>query len=214
MCEEAGKLIAWMDNELTPDSAAQVERHLDLCEECRGRLAAYKNVSAQLDEYCDNTLVSSERPAERAWTPLAQSAIGAAALLAIVLVWAWPRTRIEPPNHIPAMVQSAAAVPAVQPTEVSPLVRTMHRHQARSAMRPAALAAEARPALAESPASPAPPAERMIRISIPAEEIFPAGAVPPGMNFYADLTIGPDGSAERLQLHPRLASFERSTSLP
>jgi hypothetical protein len=57
------------------------------------------------------------------------------------------------------------------------------------------------------------PEESMIRIAIPAEEMFPPGAVPEGMNFVADVTIAPDGSAERIRLRPQLAAFERSTSL-
>jgi hypothetical protein len=54
----------------------------------------------------------------------------------------------------------------------------------------------------------------MIQIAIPADEMFPPGAVPEGMHFVADLTIAADGSAERLRLRPRLAGFERRTTLP
>ena len=53
-----------------------------------------------------------------------------------------------------------------------------------------------------------------IQIAIPADEMFPPGAVPEGIHFVADLTIAPDGSAERLQLRPRLAGFERRTTQP
>jgi hypothetical protein len=54
----------------------------------------------------------------------------------------------------------------------------------------------------------------MIQIAFPADEMFPPGAVPEGMHFVADVTISPDGSAERLRLRPRLAGFERSTIQP
>jgi hypothetical protein len=56
--------------------------------------------------------------------------------------------------------------------------------------------------------------EPMIQIAIPADEMFPPGAVPEGIHFAADLTIAADGSAERLRLSPRLAVFERRTTLP
>jgi hypothetical protein len=58
------------------------------------------------------------------------------------------------------------------------------------------------------------PDEPMIRIAIPADEMFPPGAVPEGIHFVADLTIAADGSAERLLLRPRLAGFERRATLP
>jgi len=58
------------------------------------------------------------------------------------------------------------------------------------------------------------PQEPVIQIAIPADEMFPPGAVPQGMHFIADVTISPDGSAERLRLRPRLAGFERSTVQP
>jgi hypothetical protein len=58
------------------------------------------------------------------------------------------------------------------------------------------------------------PDEPMIQIAIPADEMFPPGAVPEGMHFVADMTIAPDGSADRLQLRPRLAGFERRTTKP
>ena len=48
MCEFSGKLIAWMDRELPESEAADVERHLGACAECRERLAAYKQVSGDI----------------------------------------------------------------------------------------------------------------------------------------------------------------------
>jgi hypothetical protein len=58
------------------------------------------------------------------------------------------------------------------------------------------------------------PSEPVIQIAIPADEMFPPGAVPQGMNFVADVAIAADGSAERLRLRPRLVGFERSTVQP
>jgi hypothetical protein len=53
-----------------------------------------------------------------------------------------------------------------------------------------------------------------IEIAFPADEMFAPGAVPDGIQFVADVTIAPDGSAERLRLRPRLAGFERRTTQP
>jgi hypothetical protein len=41
-----------------------------------------------------------------------------------------------------------------------------------------------------------------IQISIPADEMFPPGAVPEGVNFVADLSVAVDGSAQQLHLRP------------
>jgi hypothetical protein len=51
------------------------------------------------------------------------------------------------------------------------------------------------------------PAQPAIEIAIPWDAMFPPGAVPEGVSFVADLTLGADGSAERLRLQPRLVKF-------
>jgi hypothetical protein len=53
------------------------------------------------------------------------------------------------------------------------------------------------------------PSGPSIEIAISSDAIFPPGAMPEGMSFVANVTLGPDGSAERLGLRPRLAGFER-----
>ena len=37
MCDFSGNLVAWMDGELAGDEAAEVERHVEACAECRER---------------------------------------------------------------------------------------------------------------------------------------------------------------------------------
>jgi hypothetical protein len=46
------------------------------------------------------------------------------------------------------------------------------------------------------------PTEPAIQIIIPAEAMFPPGAVPEGINFIAELDIASDGSAQGLRLQP------------
>jgi hypothetical protein len=57
-------------------------------------------------------------------------------------------------------------------------------------------------------------AEPAIEIAIPADAMFPPGAVPTGMSFMAELTIAADGTALQLGLHLRPAGFERSANQP
>ena len=58
------------------------------------------------------------------------------------------------------------------------------------------------------------PAEPAIEIAIPAESMFPPGAVPEGVTFTAELRIGADGSAQQMRLRPRLIGFERRGTQP
>jgi hypothetical protein len=99
----------------------------------------------------------------------------------------------------------AGGIPAV----ATPIQRVHRRHPP----------TPARNQIANSGAAPGQqsytsPEETAIQIAIPADEMFPPGAVPEGMHFVADLTIAADGSAERLRLSPRLAGIERSTNQP
>jgi hypothetical protein len=42
--------------------------------------------------------------------------------------------------------------------------------------------------------------ETAVQIAIPAEAMFPPGAMPKGMNFIAELSIAPDGSVKQVRL--------------
>jgi hypothetical protein len=53
-----------------------------------------------------------------------------------------------------------------------------------------------------------------VEIAIPADAIFPPGAVPEGFSFAADVTIAPDGSAQQIGLRLQLAEFERRSTRP
>jgi hypothetical protein len=39
-----------------------------------------------------------------------------------------------------------------------------------------------------------------VQIAIPAEAMFPPGAMPKGLNFVAELSIAPDGSVKQVRL--------------
>jgi hypothetical protein len=52
------------------------------------------------------------------------------------------------------------------------------------------------------------PGAAAVEIAIPADAIFPPGAVPAGVSFTADVTMASDGSAEQIRLRPQLTEFE------
>ena len=58
MCDAENKLVAWVDGELRAEEAASIERHLEACEECRGRVAQFRGVSENVDRYCDAVMAA------------------------------------------------------------------------------------------------------------------------------------------------------------
>ena len=210
MCDFSGKLIAWLDHELPAEEAAEVERHLEDCSECRAGVGAYKQVSGEFDGYCDEVFAWSTSRGVLRWAPAAATAGAVAALVALFL--AMPRTRVEPPAfHLPqaAVAASPAVVAGAVPASVSSIQKTHRRQTVKSASTRNANAAPT-----QSQNAYLLPDGPMIQIAIPADEIYPPGAVPEGMHFVADLTIAADGSAEGLRLRPRFAGFERRTIHP
>ena len=236
MCDYSGKLVAWMDGELPEGEAADVERHLDACGDCRERLAAYQQLSSTFDAYCQATLAAeARRPNAPRWAAVARlaGAIAAAAAIAVLLMWLRQRVAHAPTGATVVAGSSDAAGQAEDAPRVAVPTQTVvdakaaqHAASATKKVRPRYAAPEARTGSAgnetsvtASPASPTEnagefPAEPPIQIDIPADAMFPPGAVPPGMRFTADLTIASDGSPERLGLRPRLAGFERRTNQP
>jgi hypothetical protein len=210
MCDFSGKLIAWLDHELPAEEAAEVELHLEACSECRCRVDAYKRVSSEFEEYCDDTIASNVPGGAPRWVPLV-SAAGAVAAV-VVLFLALPRTRVQRPAFDSPRVAVAASPAVVAKVLLAPgsPTRRVHRRQVATPVQ----SQDANSAFAQNQNAYFPPDESVIQIAIPAEEMFPPGAVPEGMHFVADLAIAADGSAERLRLRPRLAGFERRTTQP
>ena len=58
------------------------------------------------------------------------------------------------------------------------------------------------------------PNQAPVYIAIPADALFPPGALPEGVAFVADVNLRPDGSAQRLQLQPQLVGFQRRGAQP
>ena len=62
MCPESALLCSYVDNELGPDSARSVERHVAECRSCREQLRAYQTVShALLESHEPDVLAAGDR---------------------------------------------------------------------------------------------------------------------------------------------------------
>lgn len=183
MCDVKTKLVAWLDRELTPDEASTVERHVAACHECRRRVATYEQLSQTFDAYCD--AVMATKAARRArWVPVLAGALIATTALCLAFL----RTRVVPPAAIEPTVDIASAAvpgppPLAEPILHKPTIRRRH---------PA-------PHIREF-ATQEQPMDAAVQIAIPAEAMFPPGAVPNGINFIADLRIAPDGSVKQVRL--------------
>jgi hypothetical protein len=183
MCEFSGKLIAWLDGELAADDAAEVGRHMRLCADCRDELGVYERLSGALDAYCDAAMTASAPRREHYGKSVALG-VGVAAVVAMAaLLLAWPRAHNTQPSARPA---PAAAVPTVEVAQDAPArtvpARTLHKVHAA----PPAPSQEARWTMAE-------PA---IQITIPADAVFPPGAVPEGVSFVAEVNIAANGAPQ------------------
>jgi Putative zinc-finger len=211
MCEFSGRLTAWLDRELPAEEAAEVERHLGDCAECQAGVEAFRRVSGEINEYCDAALASSGRNATpQWWKPVALGAGAVAALVAFFL--AMPQTHIAPPTSQAPKVAAVAPSAVVASTTPAPTISVQRVHRRQIVVPPSVR--EPNAASAHNQDVYLLPDEPMIQIAIPADEMYPPGAVPEGMHFVADMTIAADGSAERLQMQPRLAGFERRTTQP
>jgi len=183
MCEFSGKLVAWLDHEIDHQEAAAFKQHLENCLDCRKSLAVYTDLNARLADYCDAVFAGASKQ-RRAWWPMAGSAIGAVAAAAL-LVFLIPRAAT---NRIPPQPAPSVQAP-VMARQTSPVpVQTIRRRRTRRVIR--TQSAEWQPPATD------------IQIAIPAEAIFPPGALPEGFQFIADLSIAADGSPQGLRIIP------------
>jgi hypothetical protein len=209
MCDFSRRLIAGIDRELPESETADLERHVAACAECRERLVSFQRASSAFNAYCEAIFAAEMRRRSPRWLAAACAASGIAAAAAIVVLLMLPR---------PHVAQVPPTVPPATEALHIPIKRSQHQY---ASVRPARSRNSQRATAAETPARASRvrninsfPAELPIQIAIPADAMFPPGAVPPGMSFTAELTISADGSAERLGLRPRLAGFERRANQP
>lgn len=202
MCDFSGRLIAWLDHELGEAEAADVERHVRACRDCRKCVTAYKGVSSTFEAYCEATMRAQERRGAAHLATVVWGAAAAVAVAVVAVLFAFPERRVEwLAVHGPVVAASPAVLAGGVPGSKEPKVKVRRRHPA------AAGPAQKQNAQwqAEDPA---------IQIAIPAEAIFPPGAFPEGVNFVADLNVAADGSAQQLRVQPRLARLEGRLNQP
>jgi hypothetical protein len=201
MCDYSGKIIAWLDRELGSDEMADVERHIGQCVECRIQLDAYEQVSKTFSSYCDAVLATNLRRRLLHRVAVLSGAAAVAVAAALLLVFLY--TRLEPLALSPSVkVDPPGVVLETAPVPSEPVVSPKAVHGRNATSRVKAQSAN------WLPVQPA------IQIAIPADSMFPPGAVPEGVNFTADLSIAPDGSTQQIRLQPRLIGFQRRVIQP
>jgi Putative zinc-finger len=165
MCEYSGRLIAWMDKEIAEEEAINVQWHLGQCAECREAVKAYEEISGAF-LVCYEAAMPSKPRKPRVWVA---AFIGAAAasLLAVVL-------RPPPAERLPLRPPSASHAPAIA------FLRS-----------PKTVAVAARPRRVPAPAQIWTAQEPSVRVALPADALFPPGAVPEGYSFIADVRLQP-----------------------
>ena len=173
-----------MDGELAESDAVEIERHVEACTECRDCISAYEDVSRGFAAYYAATTQTAiaSKPTHHVprWVPV----LAAAAAMVVLVLALLPRSA----KPVPTVPQIAVATPpvAVQIAAAS-LKPVATHHVAAHKKAPRANWAMAEPA---------------IQIAIPADSMFPPGAVPEGVTYIANLSLAADGSVQGIRLQP------------
>lgn len=211
MCNHSARLVAWLDREVSGCEASEIESHLRTCSECRARVDQYERYTIRFDEYCNFLLAG--QPSRNSVSPNLVF-LAAAAVILLILALVYPRRGATPSLH-----HSSPSVAAIVPAAL-PAAPDRQNSALFSKPRPKIYRRHARVSSAlRLPQSPQQPQNLVvsapaIQIAIPADAMFPPGALPEGMNFVADLSIGADGSVEQLRLWPRPVQIERRSNQP
>jgi hypothetical protein len=209
MCDFNDRLIAWLDNELPENEAAEVERHLKECSECRERLDAYKRVGASFSAYRDAFSASAVTRVTPRWRLAAIGAGAIAAALLLVLMLHQPRPTQRQARDIEQVARKVgstaeAPVASENSSKTAPI-----REPSTGSVRHKNLVSHGNK---HNVALLFPGPE--MRVAIPADSVLPPGAAPPGTVFLFDFSIGADGSAQGARLRPELTGFERRPIQP
>jgi hypothetical protein len=158
MCEYSGKLIAWLDRELADQEAANVERHVGQCAECRRTARSFEEISGAFLACYEAAMIAQPRRRTQFWVGAGVAA--AAAIVGALLLMPAPEEKLvfHPPSPPPAPIMAT-------------LVRAHERHHAV----PSPIH---RQWIADEP---------VVQVALPADALFPPGAVPEGFSFIADV---------------------------
>jgi hypothetical protein len=164
MCEYSGRLIAWMDRELPEEEATNVGWHVGRCAECRQAVSQYAEVSGAFLACYQHRIAVQPHRNTFAWTI---RGVAAAAVILAVILFAQPRAEklslfVPDPPHAPAMAFEKP------PGRMAPVLA--RRSPIREPLRPSWIAVQP-----------------SVEVALPAEALFPPGAVPQGFSFIADV---------------------------
>ena len=190
MCNLNLPLVAWIDGELPESEATAVERHLLSCSDCRQSVSSYEGASRGFSIYYAaatrrNPATGSLHRVPR-WVAVA-AASAAAIVIALLLL---PRAEKQSPAT-PEVAKVASPIElGTHPTPPTPAPRVQQAAKRR--------VAHHRQPLHEDWAI----AQPAIQIAIPADSMFPPGAVPEGVAYIASVSFAADGSVQGFRLHP------------
>jgi hypothetical protein len=168
MCEYSGRLVAWLDQELPDQEATNVEWHVGQCAECREAVSAYQEVSAAFLACYEATIGRTRR--SLVWAP---AIVGAAAAIIVLAVVLWPQPAERLALHPPPAIH-APATAFLLPSAASAAVHPRHL---RASLQPARQVWMVQ--------------EPVVQIALPADALFPPGAVPEGFSYIADVRPQP-----------------------
>ncbi len=166
MCEYSGRLIAWLDRELPDAEATNVEWHVGQCAECRKAVSAYEEVSGaflacyEASVCCEASMEQRAKPHLRGWAAVFGGVAAAAAIVALIFLPQPPveKLSLHPPSPPPAPIMAVRTPVHARHHAVPPPI---HRQW-----------------MADEPT---------VEVALPADALFPPGAVPEGFSYIADV---------------------------
>lgn len=202
MCKYAKCLIAWMDGELGESESAEVEQHVQACAACRECVASYEAASREFASYYEATTkacpVLRSRKISR-WVPVAAAVAAVAAMLAIAFV---VRASKEVPtvHHVAAVQAPVATSPVIETTAQASQPAARDHYPPYLQKQAIGVGHPRRAAKPKGTKTEWAMAEPAIQIAIPADAMFPPGAVPEGVTYIANVSLGGDGRVQGVQL--------------
>jgi anti-sigma factor RsiW len=169
MCEYSGRLVAWLDGELPDEAATNVKWHLRQCAECRAAVHAYEEVSGAFLACYKAAIMPQPRRHPHIWLG---SGVAVAAAIVAVLFFVQPpaqKLSIHPPEPPAPVISMRASVRESLRASLPAPVHARHR---------SVPAPRHRQWMVEQP---------VLQVALPAEALFPPGAVPPGFSFIAEV---------------------------
>jgi hypothetical protein len=177
MCNFSGRLIAWLDRELTEAEAINVEWHVRQCAECRRAVGSYQEISGAFLACYEAAMTAQPRRKALFWRWAGVSAgVAAAGAILLAILLAQPRAEkfsvnLPPRPHAPAFAYERPVFEKPSTPIAAAHAQVHVQHQA----------------------APAPirtqwiPEEPAVEVALPADALFPPGAVPAGFSFIADV---------------------------